>query len=158
MDSVFLSEVGAFSMGFLVIWVGFVYLNRGTSFTVVEFGEFITVLFGGAAVSILTTQFDEGTKFIFWYYPIGLVAGMFAYHYLGGGNITKTPDRMGEEFWKFAKLTGLILVGFGILLSGLSLAGFAIGLWDGIGFELALLGILALVITLKYFGIGARGS
>jgi hypothetical protein len=160
MDQILISEIGSFSMGFLVIWIAFYFFNRSQTFTAAEFGEFIAVFFGGTILNIYTTQLSEATRFVFWFYPIGLVIGMFAYHFIGGGNITvqeiAEPTR---KFGYFVLLTIFVLAGFGAILFGLAYAGFTITLYDIWGLGLFFIGIAVIVTALKfirYFRLNSR--
>jgi hypothetical protein len=69
-------------MGFVIMWIGYYFIDREQTFTAAEFGGFITAFFGGAILEIYTTQLDSGTRFIFWFYPIGLFIGLVVYHRL----------------------------------------------------------------------------
>ena len=85
--AVALMTIGSFIMGFIVIWIAFFFFAREKEFTAAEFGGFITAFFGGAILTIFTTFTNAETQWIFWWYPVGLLIGMFAYKQ-SGGNIT----------------------------------------------------------------------
>jgi hypothetical protein len=152
MDPILIAEIGSFCMGFIVIWIAFYFFNRSQTFSATEFGEFIAVFFGGTVLNIYTTQLSDQTKFIFWFYPIGLVIGMFAYHFIGGGNITlqEIADPT-KKFGSFIILTMLVLVGFGAILWGLAYAGFATITYNDMwGLGLILVGIAVIITALKF--------
>jgi uncharacterized membrane protein YeaQ/YmgE (transglycosylase-associated protein family) len=71
-------------MGAIVMWIAFFFFAREKDFTAAEFGGFISAFFGGAILQVYTTQLTDETKFIFWFYPIGLLLGMIAYKISGG--------------------------------------------------------------------------
>jgi hypothetical protein len=88
MDVITLVEIiGSFCMGIFVAWIAFFFLNRETTFTAKEFGEFVAIFFGGTIIQVYSAQLSTQNAWIYWIYPIGLVAGMFAYKYIGGGNV-----------------------------------------------------------------------
>jgi len=151
MDPILISEIGSFCMGFIVIWIAFFFFNRSQTFSATEFGEFIAVFFGGTVLNIYTTQLSDQTRFIFWFYPIGLVIGMFAYHFIGGGNITvQELAESSKKFGYFLILTIFVLVGFGAILLGLAYAGFAITYNDIWGLGLFFIGIAVIITALKF--------
>ncbi len=84
--------VGSLFMGFFVAWIAFYFFNRDDKFSGAEFAAFMTAIFGGAVVSVFSTYLTTDDKWIFWVYPIGLVAGMFCFGiyaaYKGKGGIT----------------------------------------------------------------------
>lgn len=71
-------------LGAVVMYIGLFFISREKDFTAVEFGGFITVFFGGAILTVYTTQLNLENQWIFWFYPIGLLCGMSIYRVLGG--------------------------------------------------------------------------
>ena len=91
MDGItFVEILGSLCMGIFVAWIAFFFLNRETTFTAKEFGEFVAIFFGGTIIQVYSSQVTSQTMWVYWIYPIGLVAGMLAYKYIGGGNIRLT--------------------------------------------------------------------
>jgi len=86
---------GSLFMGVFVAWIAFYFLNREQTFTAKEFGEFVTVFFGGTIVQVYSSQVTAQNAWVFWIYPIGLVFGMYLYKTLGGGNIKLVPAVRG---------------------------------------------------------------
>jgi len=78
-----LEIIGTIIMGFIVMWIGFYFIARETTFNAAEFGGFLSAFFGGAVLQIYTTQLSDETKFIFWFYPVGLGAALIVYHFWG---------------------------------------------------------------------------
>ncbi len=73
-------EVGSFLMGFFVAWIAFYFFNRAETFNGTEFAAFMAAIFGGAIISVFSTFLIDDNKWIFWFYPIGLVFGMICFY------------------------------------------------------------------------------
>ncbi|MGA2121777.1 MAG: hypothetical protein ABSG49_06995 [Methanoregula sp.] len=149
MDATLITEIGSFCMGFIVMWIGFYFFNRSTTFDAKEFGEFIAVFFGGTIIQIYTTQLADPTKFIFWIYPIGLVMGMFAYHFISSGKITikSTVSNTGTTI---IPMLILAIIGFGAILAGLYLGGILTNIYDTAGLLCIVVGIIVIAMAAKY--------
>jgi fluoride ion exporter CrcB/FEX len=92
-----LMVVGSFIIGFIVMWIAFLFIAREKEFTAAEFGGFISAFFGGAILTVYTTQLTSETQWIFWIYPIGLGVGMICYRAWGGTvDKTKGAIKVGE--------------------------------------------------------------
>jgi hypothetical protein len=151
MDPIFITEMGSLSMGFIVVWIAFFILNRTKDFNTAAFAEIIGVFFGATILNIYTTYLNDQTKFIFWFYPIGLVVGMFAYHFIGGGNIKlRTFAKATESIKTYAIMAIVIGITFAIMLWGLSIAGFLLTENDMIGLDIFFGGVLVIIGVLRY--------
>ena len=82
--------IGSLVMGFIVMWLAFYFFAREDKFTAAEYAGFITAMFGGAIIEVFTTQLTDQTRYIFWFYPLGLLIAMLLY-YCVGGQITFKP-------------------------------------------------------------------
>jgi hypothetical protein len=88
----FVEIIGSIAMGIFVAWIAFFFLNREKIFTANEFGEFVAIFFGGTIIQVYSSQVIAAENaWVFWLYSIGLVVGMLAYKYVGGGNIKLVP-------------------------------------------------------------------
>ena len=91
-DGLIWEVIGSLFMGFFVAWIAWYFFNREQTFTGTEFAAFITAIFGGTIVTVFSTFLVSDNKWIFWFYPIGLVAGMFGFaifaFFAGNGKIT----------------------------------------------------------------------
>jgi hypothetical protein len=74
----------SFFMGFIVMWLAFYFFAREDKFGASEYAGFISTMFGGAIIEVYTTQLTDQTRYIFWFYPIGLMVAMIVYWGIGG--------------------------------------------------------------------------
>jgi hypothetical protein len=73
-------HVGAFVAGGVVVYVTLMFLRRARSFTVKGLGSLVTILFGGGAVTLISTHLsDQKDPNLLWFYVFGLPAGFVAY-------------------------------------------------------------------------------
>lgn len=67
-------EVGAICLGIVVGYFVKWFLKRISNYTLQGLGFILSLVFGGAAVNFLKNDVT-----VFWYYPIGLLAGIIIY-------------------------------------------------------------------------------
>lgn len=84
-------ECGSLSLGIVVAFLVRYFIRRFKAFGPKTLGAVISVMLGGAAIKFL-----ESDKTVWWFYPIGLLAGFVLYAILGWFNWKATHKKKGK--------------------------------------------------------------
>ncbi|MBI4521938.1 MAG: hypothetical protein HY701_13960 [Gemmatimonadetes bacterium] len=80
--------VGAFALGIVIGWLVRYFVRRFSTFTPQVLGTVVSIMLGGAVVKFL-----EADKVVWWFYPIGLLAGFIIYTALAIWLLTRDRSR-----------------------------------------------------------------
>jgi len=89
--------IGSTSLGIVIGWLVRYFIRRFDKFGPAVLGSVISILLGGAVIKFL-----EVDKSVWWFYPIGLLAGFIIYQIIvmvtvfGGGSKPASPPRFDD--------------------------------------------------------------